>query len=93
MTLKRNLQMVTFCQSVNKAPINAHPEIQAGIWMVGGSKIIMPEPEAVDGGNRIEVLGSEKGPEIANTEMQIRCDIRPVTYLNTILVEKFSNGR
>ena len=69
MTLKRNLLTVTFCQSINKAPVNAHPEIQAGIWVVGGGKIIMPEPEAVDGGNCIEVLGSEKGPEIANSEM------------------------
>ena len=43
MTLKRNLRVVIFCESIKKAPVNTQSEVQTGVRVVRSGKIIMPE--------------------------------------------------
>ena len=69
MTLKRNLRMVIICQSINKAPIDAKPDIEPGIRIAGSRKIVITETESVISGDRIEILCPEESPEITNAKM------------------------
>ena len=93
MTLKRNLQAVIICQSINKTPIDAKPDIETGIRIAGSSKIVIPETKSISSGDCIEILSPKESPEITNAEMHISSNIRPVADLNAILVKEFTNCR
>lgn len=69
MSLKRNLWMAIICQSINKAPIDAKPDIETGIRIAGSSKIVIPETKSIIRRNCVEILSPKKSPEIANAKM------------------------
>ena len=47
MTLKRNLGVVIFCESIKKTPINTQAEVQTRVRLVRSGKIIMPETQPI----------------------------------------------